>query len=177
MQVFIDMDGVIVDFVRGAHKFHGIDGVWPYPRGVWDFVPLTGLSDAEFWEPLGFKFWSELHWTSDGHRIWDMVAGHSPAIITTPTLHLECPAGKMQWIRNHLPDMYRRTVITAAKEVCAHPNALLIDDNDQNVDKWRACGGVAILVPRIWNSRHAECDDTVEILYKEISDAGIGSVL
>jgi hypothetical protein len=82
----------------------------------------------------------------------------------------------MQWIKNNLPQMYKRVIITAAKEMCAHPSALLIDDADHNVNKWRANGGVAILVPRIWNSRHAEADNTVEILRKEIRDAGIRSV-
>ncbi len=175
MKIFLDMDGVLVDFVRGAHDHHNLNCTpWPYPPGVWDFVKHTGLSAAQFWSPLGFEFWSELNWTPDGEEILSLVP--DCVLLTTPTLHIECPTGKMEWIRQNAPELYRRTVITATKEVCAHPNALLIDDADHNVDKWRANGGVAILVPRIWNSRHAECNNTVEILRKEICDAGIGSV-
>ncbi len=34
----------------------------------------------------------------------------------------------------------------------AHPNAILIDDNEKEVDDFRTHGGMAILVPQPWNS-------------------------
>jgi len=178
MKIFLDMDGVIVDFMKGAHAFHKLSyDPYPYPVGQWDFTDYLLMDDEAFWGPLGFKFWAQLPWMPDGHEIWRMVMDYDPVLCTSPTLHVECASGKMQWIKNNLPQMMRRTIITPSKEMCAHPNALLIDDADHNVDKWRANGGVAILVPRKRNSRYAEADRTVEILREEIRDAGIGSVL
>jgi len=176
-KIFLDMDGVIVDFMRGAHEYHKLPySSYPYPVGEWMFTKHLLMDDHDFWSPLGYKFWAELPWMPDGHEIWRMIMDLDPVLCTAPTLHPGCAGGKMQWIKNNLPQMYKRVIITAAKEMCAHPSALLIDDADHNVNKWRANGGVAILVPRIWNSRHAEADNTVEILRKEIRDAGIRSV-
>lgn len=175
------MDGVIVDFMKGAHEYHGLE--YPndnYTDGVGNFTDKLPMSSREFWSPLDGEFWAGLDWTPDGKEIINIVLEYhlvnDVSLLTTPTLHIECASGKMQWIKNNLLRMYRRTIITPAKEMCAHPDALLIDDADHNVNKWRDNGGVAILVPRIWNSRHAEANDTVEILRKEIRDAGIGSV-
>ncbi len=182
MKIFLDMDGVIVDFMRGAHEFHKLNyNPYPYPKGEWEFVEHTGITPKEFWSPLSYRFWSTLPWMPDGRAIYDAVLDihllNDVAFLTTPTLEPGCVTGKIEWVRRHIPTMMMRTIITPAKEMCAHPNALLIDDADHNVDKWRDNGGVAILVPRIWNSRHAEAGSTVDILRKEISDAGIGSIL
>lgn len=183
-KIFLDMDGVIVDFMKGAHEFHNLPysyGDFPYPVNEWYFVHHTGMSNNEFWSPLGEAFWEGLDWTPDGLEIFHMLqdATHleNMAILTAPVLNAGCSAGKMTWVRNNIPALKRRVIVTNAKEMCAHPDALLIDDADKNVNLWRANGGVAILVPRKWNSRHAESENTVEILRKEIRDAGIGSVL
>jgi hypothetical protein len=173
------MDGVIVDFIRGAHEHHKLKyDPWPYPVGKWDFVKRVDKTAYEFWSPLKFDFWSTLPWTPDGEEILSMLPFEDTCLLTAPTQEAECVTGKLRWVRDNLTGYNRKVIITPAKEMCAHPNALLIDDGDHNVDKWRANGGQAILVPRIWNSRHAECNNkcnssTVEILRKEISDAGI----
>jgi len=181
MKVFLDMDGVIVDFMNGAHEFHGIKyDPYPYPVNTWGFVKYTGMTDFDFWDPLDSEFWENLNWTPDGLEIFNTVRRVCPlsdmALLSAPNMNIESTTGKIAWIRREIPQLMKRTIITNAKEMCAHPNALLIDDADHNVDLWRANGGVAILVPRIWNSRHAEADNTVEILRKEIRDASIGSV-
>lgn len=178
------MDGVITDFMKGAHKFHGLDYDYetnfPYPMNDWYFVKHTGMTNNEFWSDLDEAFWAGLDWTPDGKEILEMTLNtfgiQNMAILTAPVLNAGCSAGKMTWVKNNIPALKRRVIVTNAKEMCAHPDALLIDDADKNVDLWRANGGVAILVPRKWNSRHAESDNTVEILRKEIRDAGIGSV-
>jgi hypothetical protein len=60
--------------------------------------------------------------------------------------------GKKQWIRRYLPEeMWNNYLIGPPKHLCASPDALLIDDVEENVDKFRAYGGRAVLFPRPWN--------------------------
>jgi len=53
----------------------------------------------------------------------------------------------------HFPQFQRRFLFGPAKAFCASPERVLIDDYDGNVDKFRAAGGHAILVPQSYNSR------------------------
>ena len=44
--IFLDMDGVVADFVGAACKVHGkeVEGV-----GCWNFFEKWGISEDEFW--------------------------------------------------------------------------------------------------------------------------------
>jgi 5'(3')-deoxyribonucleotidase len=87
-------------------------------------------------------------------------------ILTGPTKDPECLAGKYEWITTVLPPyLHRQYLIGPRKQFCAHPEALLIDDSDDNVKAFRGAGGHAILVPRPWNSLHAL--NTTEYLQRE----------
>ena len=66
-----------------------------------------------------------------------------------------CVAGKVDWINTEIPrEMRRNFLIGPNKAIAARPDALLIDDHDQNVTDFRKAGGHAILMPRPWNSLH-----------------------
>ena len=160
MKIFLDIDGVLADFCKGSHEVHGLPYsqiVWPYPAGCWDFTQHLDMTAAEFWAPLDFKFWSTLPWMDDAHQILETLTAFNlpTALCTTPPLASESITGKVEWVRKNLPEMYRHLIVTPAKQFCAHPWAILIDDADHNIRKWRANGGHGILIPRIWNSKHA----------------------
>jgi len=57
----------------------------------------------------------------------------------------------MRWIREHLPAYSRRFLIGPAKEFCANPRSVLIDDSETNVKAFFEAGGHTVLVPREWN--------------------------
>jgi len=77
-------------------------------------------------------------------------------ILTTPTKDPNSLAGKLEWIHAHFPAfMHRQYLVGPRKHFCARPDTLLIDDSDDQVNKFREHGGHAILVPRPWNSAHA----------------------
>ncbi len=167
------MDGVLVDFVRGSHQFHGLPyDPWPYPAGVWNFVNYLRMSENSFWSPLNYGFWESLPWTPDGKDILETVTdvGLPIALITTPTLHPECVGGKIAWVKREIPELYRKLIVTPVKEMCAHPEAILIDDNDSNVARWITQGGKGILIPRIWNAKHFLTDlDICEYIKTELN--------
>lgn len=157
-KLLLDMDGVLVDFIGGAVKLHNLPS-HPYddPRmhGVWDFIPSTGMTEEEFWKPAGQKFWAELEPTTECFDIINLVEKHFDrdriCLLTSPCLNHGCIPGKMEWIEKHLPDYKRRFLAGPRKEFCAHDKAILMDDNDHNLNTFAACGGWTIPVPRLWN--------------------------
>lgn len=148
------MDGVIVDFARGALKHHGID--LPYDSIRWDFDKKLFPHDrSKFWATLGFDFWAGLDWTPNGRTLAGMLLSTYPnsvTICTSPCLTPGCIDGKIEWIRNNIPELSRKFIITPIKEVCAKGN-ILIDDNEINCKKFWEAGGATVLVPQPWNYR------------------------
>lgn len=157
MNVVLDLDGVIIDMVGGMEKHFDIK-IKEWPVGERLLEKVFDMSPKRLWANLGFEFWANLKWNVDGQRILTkliMAFGEENIVIcTSPTLHPQAAAGKMAWIQNQLPDFSRRFLIGPAKEFLAHREAVLVDDFDYNVDKFREHGGHAILVPRPWNSNH-----------------------
>lgn len=153
MKIVLDLDGVLVDLVRGMEERYDIKvKEWPVGR----LEEAFNMTAKQLWGNLDFDFWVNLKWHDDGQRILTKLivefGENNIVICTSPTLHPQAAAGKMAWIQNHLPDFNRRFLIGPAKEFLAHEQSILIDDFDYNVDKFRKHGGHAILVPRPWNS-------------------------
>jgi len=110
------------------------------PRSVWVDVP-----ESPFFP-----------WLLDACA--DAVGRENVCLATSPTKSPECLAGKLEWIHSHFPAwMHRQFAITPRKYLFARPDSLLIDDYGENIDRFRALGGRAIVVPRPWND-HWACD-------------------
>lgn len=152
MQIMIDMDGVLVDFIKGVEKLFNIE-LNPYPcPGKFDFFTHLGISDKEHWEQLDDAFYSSLEWTEEGKEILEIckyyVGVENICILTSATLHPGCLAGKLCWIQREIPELSRQYLMGPRKQFASNSNRILIDDADFNIDAW---DGPAILVPRVWN--------------------------
>ena len=165
-KIFVDLDGVIVDFVVPAMNFHSapIISEDQYPDGFgWNILGATNqlratrnlpeLSANKFWDALEYDFWLNLKM----YPLADYLLGRLDAVgevylATSPTLSSECWAAKYDWVRINLSRYKRKLVITADKSVLANPDSILIDDRDKNVDHFIEAGGCGILVPRPWNN-------------------------
>ena len=175
--VFLDMDGVITDFVRRVCEAFGKPN--PYPdltRGysfwhAWpdvDFEQVNAICNQEFWHYQ--------EWTSDGREILRAIYGTLKTIglkdvyfVTYPMPNPEACTGKWLWVRDNLPMYLKRLIITQApKSLLARPNTLLIDDRDENVEMFREAGGSAILVPRPWNKLYCYSNVSSQIVRKEL---------
>lgn len=163
MRVFLDMDGVLVDFARPAFKLHGVEYA-NYPVGFgWDiigainFISPRPISESEFWGKMDEYFWATLPKTSLCDKLVTAAIGYfgveNVAILTSGGSP-EAACGKLRWIKHNLP-IGMDVLIGASKHLLAGPSTLLIDDCDAQVDKFRESGGEAILVPRAWNSSRA----------------------
>lgn len=151
---FIDLDGVLVDFIEGAFERHNITIEWADIR--WDFVKQAGIHESDFWSVLGTGFWAGLKPTREFHGIIG-AAEHKFGqenifLCSSPCATPGCIVGKALWVDNYLPKYSRRLILTNRKEVFSGAGRVLIDDADHNIDGWVKSGGVGILVPRPWNA-------------------------
>ncbi len=173
---FLDLDGCLVNFVDAALRAHGrtLD---PYPAGVWDFDKVLGIEPAAFWAPFNGAFWESLDFLPDGKDVLaavESICGPSNVcLLTSPCDTAGCASGKQEWIKRHLPDYKRRFLIGPPKEMLARPDAILVDDWDHNIDKWRKTDSVAVQVPRVWNRLHeiAASGKTVDYLRTALGGA------
>lgn len=158
---FVDMDGVLVDFLRGALSAHNrLDALDNYPRGQWLVERHLGMTAEEFWGPLqGFEFWDNL---PAYHTFWTFVDvinetfGGNWAIASTPCDDPFSAAGKLSWLSRYLPKCngrsFRRFFLCEHKYRLAKPGTVLIDDNETNCRDFVAAGGRSVLIPRPWNT-------------------------
>lgn len=164
MKILLDMDGVLVDFVGSACKWHGLDHFFDdsINHGKWDINQMlpSYLPPKEFWGDLGYNFWRQAEPMPDFRPIMKTIESifriEDICILSSPCATARCMDGKEQWIRQWLPEYKRRFLFGSKKEFCAGPNRILIDDYDVNVSTFRENGGQAVLVPRLWNSRYLE---------------------
>ena len=171
---YLDLDGVLVDFIRGALRVHNKE--LPIEDVRWDFHEQVGIPNNEFWEPMGFDFWANLDWMGEGQDLLrgiEGLFGESVVLLTSPCLTVGSVEGKVDWVKRNIPGYQRRLFVGPAKHLLASHCKVLVDDHDVNVDKFREHGGKAILVPRPWNSRRKDTisgNFNVEKLLGEIQD-------
>jgi hypothetical protein len=173
MICFLDLDGVLVDFVAGVLKHYGLPA--DRPVTAWNFdaelAHELGLSREDFWQSFGEAFWSELGWTVDGlellHVIEDCFGHDNVYLLSSPCHTYGCLEGKKRWVNQNLPDYRYRLFLGSAKHAFASSTKVLVDDSDDNVAKFRAVGGHAVLVPRPWNQRHGH--DVVEYVQRSLA--------
>lgn len=151
MRLFLDLDGVIVDFAQGCIDWYNLDcNVKDFTKWSKIFKYFTGY-EKDFWEGLTDKFWVELKFTKEAKEILELLKDVKPCILTSPG-HTGA-GGKQQWIRKNLPDYFKdgRYLIGPAKHYLATSDSLLIDDSQENCRKFEEAGGYSILIPRPWN--------------------------
>ena len=158
--IYLDMDGVLTDFVGGVFNLFGKQYVEEdYPLGKWKFFEDWGITESEFWQRVhqcGPHFWETLDPFPGAKDLvsFGFYRGLIPrgqmSILTSPSRSPHCYSGKVQWLINHginLP-----VTITTNKEQLAQPGRLLIDDKIENCERFRAAGGDAIVFPQPWNN-------------------------
>lgn len=178
--IFLDMDGVLVDFIGGALKAHGVKE-FKHEPGEWAIHKTMGLTEARFWEKIDADplFWEELEPTRECYEIValaeEWVGPANVHLLTAPSRHPSCIPGKLAWVRLHLPDYHDRVIPTRHKRLLARTDRLLIDDSDANCTQFREKGGWAVLVPRVWNSLHEEATEDASEYVEKALDGMFGA--
>ena len=152
--VYLDMDGVLTDFEKA---FIGIDGSTPRET--------EKHGDDAFWDHVkkgGLDFWSKMPWMKGGKELWNYVKKSNVEILSAPARAIpESNRGKEIWIKRELGHIKLNLKRAREKHEFASPNAILIDDNKDNIDKWNTAGGKGI-----W---HTSADKTI----RELKNLGI----
>lgn len=167
--VYLDMDGVICDFVGSTCKAHGLDSPYGNPNhlGIFEMENCWRMTEEKFWEPLAtYEFWATLPKTPEADEIVDFLVKKFTwgqiCILTNPSAYDGCISAKKAWVKKNYPKLGGQMLFGSAKKFLAGPDRYLVDDRDKNIQAFNEAGGVGITVPRAWNSRHLHKDSVMQ---------------
>ena len=141
-EIFIDMDGVLVDLVPEILKFHGITEWSHWPRGEYDMTKVFGKGIFDI-PPFLYETCQP---SAMCQRLIDL-CGPDAYICTFAQPYCEGP--KRRWLAKY--GIMNRVIFIREKHLLAAPNRLLIDDSDINCGKWTEAGGTAVVWQQHWN--------------------------
>lgn len=137
--IYVDMDGVLVDFEKAAHSLLG--------------EPITQANKKIYWKKLksledkvALDFWVSMDWMPNGKRLWSFLQPYNPIILSSPghTMRDLIERGKELWIAKNMNPKPGRVIFETEKEKYANKHSIIIDDRSKVIDPWRAHGGIAI---------------------------------
>lgn len=135
-QIYLDCDGVLADFDKGAEQVLGA-----HPRA---FEKRHGL--GEFWKRLARApdFFDSLEPLPDAMELYGAVRHLSPIILTGLPRGNWAEPQKRRWAERHFPDVEVITTSAALKREHCHPGDVLVDDRDKFRHLWEQAGGVFV---------------------------------
>jgi len=170
-QIYCDMDGVLVDLIGGVLDRSQDDSSnkdlrnqvkdilkigwgWKKPNpelqeGL-DYIKNIVSNDAEFWATLPPM--------PDKDKLWNYISQYDPIILSHPWDDAS-EEGKRIWIENNLVPQPVDEKYTRDKYIYAMQNNvpnILIDDYENQVNKWEIAEGIAIL--------HTSAEETIYTL-------------
>lgn len=157
MEIYTDLDGVAADFSNGANDLHGRHGAY-VPK--WDWYKDWGMTDAQFWAPIrecGADFYTRYvkpyRWMD---QLLDELRKFGPLVIVTANpRHGGLMAGKLDWIDKYIGDC--EVIYCNNKARLAKPDKILVDDSQENIDKFKAAHGRTVVFPQLWNTARTRC--------------------
>jgi hypothetical protein len=135
-QIYLDCDGVLADFDKGAERLLGMK-----PRA---FEKRYG--QGAFWKRLAQAdaFFANLDPLPDAFELYTAVEHLQPIILTgLPRGNWAAPQ-KRRWAERHFPGVEVITTMAALKREHCHPGDALVDDRDKHRHLWEQAGGIFI---------------------------------
>ncbi len=181
-RILLDMDDVLLDTTGACLRHMGVKGfniLFDYPIAERDIYVayncLTRLTlpPHVFWEHFKREFWASIPKKSTHSELialcMGFVGSDNIAICTTPTLCGDCLAGKLDWIQRYFPEyMQRQYIMTPRKFFCASPTTILIDDDEETIEKFRWAKGLGIVYPAPWNDNKEHMADPMPFIKSEL---------
>lgn len=140
-RIFLDLDGVLADFDKGAGIILETDNIYK-----WEFIH----GGDRFWEVLNSfpNFFGSLPLMPDAMELWWAVRERKPTILTALPRQdaASVDAQKRAWVAKYLgSDVEVITCKTKDKPKFCRTGDILIDDRSVNREAWNAAGGTYIL--------------------------------
>lgn len=148
--LYLDMDGVLVDFNGGFKQISNGADIKKYAQANGEEAARKQYLEA------GIKFWSELAWQEGGKEVWatasrlfERVCILSSAGTTDPVKAQVVEAGKLQWLAKNMPSMPKNNIFIVRgkhlKQQYASRGSVLVDDVSKTIKEWNAAGGYGVL--------------------------------
>jgi len=136
MQLYLDCDGVLADFDRGATELLGMP-----PR---QFEKRRGI--GAFWREIARHpdFYGSLPLMPDAMLLFDAVRHLDPVILTGLPRGTWAAPQKVRWAAEHFPGTRILTVMAVDKRDHAQQGDILIDDQLKHAHLWEEVGGIFI---------------------------------
>lgn len=148
--LYLDMDGVLVDFEGGYLKISS-------GLSLQEYANAYTIEDArQRYLDEGASFWANLGWIHGGKELWDAasrlferVCILSSAGTTDEEKASIVAAGKREWLKNNIPSIPDNRIFIVPgkhrKQEYAAKDAILVDDVAATIKQWNANGGYGIL--------------------------------
>jgi len=154
MIIYLDLDGVIINWAKGVCDWFGVQ-CKPEEITHWDAMyDITHTEVDEFWNKIKTPaFWEYLEFYPGAKKFIKKLKKYSDVILLTSPAR-GCAGFRQNWIQKYLPDFYNENkyIITPGKYHCAYNKTILIDDSDKNCSMFAQNGGHTVLYPQPWNS-------------------------
>lgn len=149
-QLYLDCDGVLADFDRGAAALFGMPAD--------EYERKYGLGG--FWKRIAEAedFFATLEPMADAFELYAAVKHLEPVILTGLPRGPWAEPQKRQWGEKHFPGVRMITTSAALKREHCTPGDVLVDDRDMYRHLWENAGGVFV--------HHAGARDTIKALKK-----------
>ena len=137
-EIYLDMDGVIVNLMKGADAVVGGSFVKHDKEERWNLINQTK------------GFWENLDWMRSSKRLYKFIMRYDTFILSAYSgRDPSSKNGKMKWLnKNTIFKKSRiKLVNRAQKQAYATTNGepnILIDDYIKNINEWEAKGGIGI---------------------------------
>lgn len=147
--IYLDCDGVLADWVGEANEWLGFSRNRPWTQYRGADVDWDKLNDAMTY----YSFWRNMQPLPRAAEIWrlcnDLAATY---VCTRPFDDPSCVFGRLTWLNKELNIPTNRVIFMHDKELLANKHSILIDDNEENVEKFAQNGGHSILFPQSYNT-------------------------
>jgi 5'(3')-deoxyribonucleotidase len=133
-KIFLDMDGVIVNFRGQCEKYECING----NKVKWEVIHQAGP-----------EFWEEMEWLPEGKELYQWILKlceqeNIDLFILTAVHFTDGKIGKLNWLKNNTKIDRHHIIITNTgneKAYYADQNSVLIDDYRKNCEAFAGGGG------------------------------------
>ena len=142
--IFCDMDGVLVDFLKGAEDVLGHPFDTPY-------VDKVEKNERRKLVMSHKGFWATLPPMPDYRILWNFISRFEPSILTAFASwdDQHCESGKLQWLDKYLKVPHARVHVVKREEKALFARSgsqqnILIDDHPKNIAEFTAAGGIGV---------------------------------
>lgn len=167
--IYLDIDGVLADFVMPALLLHGrsdllVPGAWP--KGCYRLEEVLQKTESAFWHPIeqqGAKFWWNLPAYPWCRPLFNIARQHAHEVVlcSKPSLSPHSSYGKHIWINRTFGRNFIDYALTPRKHHFAGPGRVLVDDCEDNIAAWEHAGGIGVLFPQPWNRGEGDITSVV----------------